>query len=112
MPDHENERGGAIVDDRCGLCAANESERAFQIGAAMSTVTTGKMIFEICVNRSDLAEQFHRRRRERGATEVRMNNNAGAIDYGLQTRTAQIVERSADAGEQGGEGFDAKFFAP
>src|SRR5207237_754588 len=100
MPDNEDERGGAIVDNGGRLCAANESECAFQVSAAMPAVAAGKIIFKIRITNGNLTEQFHGFGRERRAPEIGMNNNTGAVDDGLQTRTAQIVERGADAGEQ------------
>src|ERR1700694_3373811 len=58
IPDNENERPCALVNDRSRLCSATESERPFQISAAVPTVTTRKIIFEVGVSAGDFAEQF------------------------------------------------------
>ena len=52
--------------------------------------------FEIVIIRSDLRDETQRGGGERGPTEVRVDDNAGAVDDRLEPAAFEIVELVAD----------------
>ena len=98
MPQDEHERGGAIVHHGRCLGAAEQREIVLEVGRAMAAFAARQIVFEIGVIGSDRGERFDRRRAERCAAEVRVNDDAGAVDHRLNFRELQRIDAPRECG--------------
>jgi hypothetical protein len=96
MANAQNQRGGAVVDNRGGFGLAKDSERAFEISSAVAAVSGRQVELYIIIGRSDVAEYFSRALSQGRATEICVNDNARAINHWLNTAGAQFLNSGAD----------------
>src|SRR5205809_7069488 len=96
MTNDQHQRGRAIVDERCGFGLTQNGERALEIRATLPATARFQIELYIIISGSDAAEYFAGALGQRRPSEVRVNDNAGPIDYRLDAAGAQIVNRGAD----------------
>jgi hypothetical protein len=99
MLKNQNKRAGIIIDDRRTFRAAQKREILFQIRGSATTSAVRESIFKIVVLRSDSRNSFHDGRAQWRTTEIRVHENAGAIDQWLETRCAQGLQSGTQARE-------------
>ena len=92
MPENQDERSGAIVDDRGRFRTAQQREIVFEIDGTMSAFTGREIVFEVVVVARNGAEGFDDRLAERRTTEVGVNDDAGAVDERLDSCEAQVFK--------------------
>ncbi len=80
MPQNEHQCGSVVVHDSGGVSPAQEREIVFEIGRAAAAFAAGQIVFEVVVVRADLRQRFDCGRAERSATEVSVDDDAGAVD--------------------------------
>ena len=103
MPQRQHERGGAIVDDCRRFGATKQGKTLFEIISPPAALPIVQIVFEIAIILRDRAERFEDLRTERRPAEVRMDDDSGAVDYGLNFRKPQIVDRRPYATDNGGK---------
>ena len=97
MVNDENERSGAIVHHTGRFSLTECGEGALEILAASATCARVQIEFQIVVGAPDVNQSIKRFGCERRAAQVRVNNDAGTVDYRLQTTVAKPVERNLDS---------------
>ena len=94
MMDDENERSRAIVHHAGGFGLTESRERTLKILAASATHTRVQIEFQIVIGAASFEQCVQGLRCERYASEIGVNNDAGAVDYRLQTAAPKPIERS------------------
>src|SRR5260370_6289012 len=95
MPDNEDQRSRAIVDDRGRFGSTKQRERFLNVRGAVTALTADEIVFEIGVGRTDLTQRANRFRSERCASKIRVNDNPSPVDDGLQPAGAKLFDRTA-----------------
>src|SRR4029077_5123419 len=94
MLDDQDQRGCAIVYDRGGFRAAKNSEGVLDVIAAMTPLAGCQIVFEIRVTGAGFNQRANGLARERGASEICVNDNAGAVDHRLNSAGPERFERT------------------
>ena len=95
MPDNEDQRSRAIVDDRGRFASTKQRERFLNVGGAVTALTADESIFEVGIGRTDLAQRANRFGSERCASKICVNDNPSPVDDGLQSAGAKLFDRAA-----------------
>src|SRR2546423_15423171 len=111
MSDNEHQRGCAIVDDSGRFRITKETELILDVRGAGTAFAGREIVFEIGVGGTDLAERANCCGSERCASKIRVNDNPGPVDDGLQPACTKTLDRTADKiddrFEVGSVGFSA-----
>ncbi len=78
--EHQQRGRGVVVDDQRAFGAGETREEPCRVCVAASASAPLDVVFEIAVPAGDIAHPCDRRRRERGASHVRVQDDAGRVD--------------------------------
>ena len=104
----EDEGGGAVVDDGGGFGFDEDGEGFFEKGSAFAALASGEVDLEVAVVGGDIVDGLRGAVTEGGAAEVGVNENAGAVEDGLEAGAFEDLQGGGDAG---GDVFAGEFFA-
>src|SRR5260370_9142270 len=96
MPDNEDQRSRAIVDDRGRFASTKQRERFLNVRGAGTAFAGHEIVFEIGIGRTDLVERANRCGSERCASKIRVNDNPSPVDDGLQPACTTALARTPD----------------
>lgn len=112
MAEDKDEGGGAVVDDGGGGGAGGEGDGLLEVGGTGASFAGFQVEFEIGIPAGDRAEGGEGGEGERGAAEVGMSEDAGAVDDGLKALAGAggegLIEIGHDRVEVGDGGRGAK----
>lgn len=80
----EDEGGGAVVDDGGGFGLDEDGEGFFEEGSALATLAGGEVDLEVAVVGGDVVDGLGGAVAEGGAAEVGVDEDAGAVEDGLE----------------------------
>ena len=90
--DGKEDGGGVVVDDERGLGAGQSPERGGDVGLPRPARARLEVELEVRVRGADLLHACERRRRERRAAEVRVDDHAGRVQHAPQGRRLEPLE--------------------
>src|ERR1700722_5807507 len=93
MSKNQNKRTRVIIHNRSSFRSAQQCEIVFRVRGAPAAPSLGESVLKIVVLRSDPGHRFHDSMPQWRATEIRVNENAGAIDHRLDAGCAQDSQR-------------------
>src|SRR6188508_2151963 len=96
MAENENECGGAIVHNRGCLSPCQNGERRLEKAGALAPLAAVEIEFQIVVLAGYFPQRIADRERQRSAAEIRMNDDAGAIDDRLDAAARKTLQSPAD----------------
>ena len=97
MPQDQHQGGGVVVDDRGGFRLAQQREAVLQVSRATASCAAREAVFQVAVIRTDAGQRGHDIRTERGPAEIRVHENAGAVDDRLDAGPTDVEENRPDA---------------
>ena len=93
--EHEQHRGGVVVDDQRARRARQEAQLVLDRRAARAALTAREVELEIDVAPGRLLDGAHRAGGERGAAEVGVQRDAGRVDHGLGMEAREVGRAGA-----------------
>ncbi len=84
--EHEQHGGGAVVDDQRVLGAARRAQQRAEAIVARAAFTGREIVLEVRCAARCVVDRGERIARERGATEVRVQQDPGAVEHADQAR--------------------------
>ena len=94
---HQERRGGVVVDDDRGLDAEEALQQRLGVRVAMAAAPRLHVVLEVRVAGRHLADALDGRRRQRRAPEVRVHDDAGGVDHTAQRRAGGLPQDLAGA---------------
>ncbi len=82
--EREQHRGGVVVDDERGFGAGESLHERGEMILTRSALASLEVVLEVRVAAADLDDPRERGGRERRATEIRVDENAGRIQHALE----------------------------
>ena len=86
---HQQRRSGAVVDDDRRFGARDVAQQPFGVHVPSPSLAFGEVVLEVGVSGAERANPFQRRRGQRRASEIRVNDDAGGVDHGAQRLAAE-----------------------
>src|SRR3970282_2787080 len=84
--EREREGGRVVVDDERGLGAGESREKRREMVLPGAALPMLEVVLEVRVAGADLRDPGERRLRERRATEVRVDEDAGRVQHAAKAR--------------------------
>ena len=104
----EDEGGGAVVDHGGGFGFDEDGEGFFEEGSAFATLAGGEVDLEVAVIGGDVVDGLGGAVTEGGTAEIGVDEDAGAVEDGLEAGTFEDLEGGGDAG---GDVVAGEFFS-
>ena len=99
-PQSEQHGGGVVVGDQGGLGAGQGAQQFLGLPAAPAALAGPEVHLQVGVARCDLPDGLDGLGGERGAAQVRVDDDPGRVDDALETGPVEVFQVAADGGEE------------
>src|ERR1700719_4585292 len=96
MANDQDQRGGAVIYDRCRFSAAKFGQRLLDETAAIAAVTRRKGVFEVAVSGSNGSHSFSGFCGKRRALQISVSDDSGSIDNWSKPAGMKPLQRLAN----------------